>query len=112
MSLLQVEGLRKSFDGLEAVAGVSFRLEPGEILALIGPNGAGKSTCFNMLNGQLRPDSGSITLNGKPTVGLQPRQVWRMGVGRTFQITATFSSMTVRENVQMALLSHHGRLRN
>jgi len=112
MSLLEVQGLTKAFGGVRAVSDVNFAVEAGEILALIGPNGAGKSTCFNMLNGQLRPDSGSITLNGKAVVGLQPRQVWRMGVGRTFQITATFSSMTVRENVQMALLSHHGRLSN
>jgi branched-chain amino acid transport system ATP-binding protein len=87
---------------------VSFTVEAGELLALIGPNGAGKSTCFNMLNGQLRPDAGSIRLAGRDILGLQPRDVWRLGVGRTFQITATFSSMTVRENVQMALLSHHG----
>ena len=112
MSLLEVKGLTKAFGGVRAVSDVNFAVEAGEILALIGPNGAGKSTCFNMLNGQLRPDSGSITLNDKAVVGLQPRQVWRMGVGRTFQITATFSSMTVRENVQMALLSHHGRLSN
>jgi branched-chain amino acid transport system ATP-binding protein len=80
------------------------------MLALIGPNGAGKSTCFNMLNGQLRPDAGQVRLRGQDITGLPPRRVWRLGVGRTFQITATFGSMTVRENVQMALLSHHRRL--
>jgi len=79
-------------------------------VALIGPNGAGKTTCFNLLNGQLRPDSGEIALAGRSVVGLRPHQVWRLGVGRTFQVTATFSSMTVRENVQVALLSHHRRL--
>src|SRR5262249_44834693 len=105
MSLLEVKGLTKAFGGVRAVSDVTFAVEAGEILALIGPNGAGKSTCFNMLNGQLRPDGGSIALNGTPTLGRKPREVWRMGVGRTFQITATFSSMTVRENVQMALLS-------
>jgi len=112
MSLLEVKGLTKAFGGVRAVSEVTFSVEAGEILALIGPNGAGKSTCFNMLNGQLKPDGGSIALNGKPTIGMKPRQVWRMGVGRTFQITATFSSMTVRENVQMALLSHHNKLKN
>ena len=110
MSLLKVEGLSKSFGGVRAVGNVSFELAAGELLALIGPNGAGKSTCFNMLNGQLSPDGGSIELEGRQLVGLKPRQVWRLGVGRTFQITATFQSMTVRENVQMALLSHHGGL--
>ena len=112
MSLLEVRALTKAFGGVRAVSEVGFTVEAGEILALIGPNGAGKSTCFNMLNGQLRPDGGSISLNGASIIGMKPRQVWRMGVGRTFQITATFGSMTVRENVQMALLSHHGRLKN
>src|SRR5206468_2612274 len=73
------------------------------------PNGAGKSTCFNMVGGQLRPDAGSVVLDGQPITGLGARQVWRRGVGRTFQITATFASMTVRENVQMALLSAAGQ---
>ena len=83
----------------------------GEIVALIGPNGAGKSTCFNMLNGQIRPDAGTIRLDGRDITGWPPREVWRLGVGRTFQITATFASMSVIENVQMVLLSHAGRLR-
>ena len=81
----------------------------GEIVALIGPNGAGKSTCFNTLNGQIRPDAGTIRLNGRDIAGWPPRDVWRLGVGRTFQITATFASMSVIENVQMVLLSHAGR---
>jgi branched-chain amino acid transport system ATP-binding protein len=112
MSLLEVRGLSKSFGGVKAVSNVSFDVQAGELLALIGPNGAGKSTCFNMLNGQLRPDAGRIVLDGRELAGLAPRAVWRLGVGRTFQITATFASMTVRENVQMALLSHHGQLDN
>ena len=108
--VLQVEDLHKSFGGVRAVAGVGFAVAAGEMLALIGPNGAGKSTCFNMLNGQLRPDAGRVRLRGRDITGLPPRRVWRLGVGRTFQITATFGSMTVRENVQMALLSHRNRL--
>ena len=110
MTILAVKDLRKSFGGVEAVGGVSFTLAAGEMLALIGPNGAGKTTCFNMLNGQLRPDAGSMTLAGSELAGLKPRHIWRLGVGRSFQITATFASMTVAENVQMALLSHHRRL--
>jgi branched-chain amino acid transport system ATP-binding protein len=105
-TLLSVEGLTKSYGGVHAVRGVSFSLKAGEILALIGPNGAGKSTCFDMLNGQIIPDSGRINLLGKDTAGNRPRAIWRMGVGRTFQITATFPTMTVRENVQVALVSH------
>ncbi|MCC6469476.1 MAG: ABC transporter ATP-binding protein [Alphaproteobacteria bacterium] len=110
MSVLAVEGLSKAFGGVQAVNDVAFAVKPGELLALIGPNGAGKTTCFNMLNGQLRPDAGSVKLEGRELVGLKPRAVWRLGVGRTFQITATFASMTVAENVQMALLSHRRRL--
>ena len=110
MSALEVRGLSKAYGGVQAVHGVSFAVNAGEVVALIGPNGAGKTTCFNLLNGQLRPDSGEIALAGRSVVGLRPHQVWRLGVGRTFQVTATFSSMTVRENVQVALLSHHRRL--
>jgi branched-chain amino acid transport system ATP-binding protein len=103
---LEVLALRRSFGGQVAVHDVSFTLAPAEMLALIGPNGAGKSTCFNMLGGQLRPDRGSVRLDGTDITGLPPRAIARLGVGRTFQITATFGSMTVRENVQMALLAH------
>ena len=112
MTVLQVEGLKKAFGGVQAVDDVSFAVQAGEILALIGPNGAGKSTCFNMLNGQLPADAGVVRLDGRDILGLRPRAIWRLGVGRTFQITATFASLSVRENVQMALYSHAGRLRS
>jgi len=105
MPLLTVTNLSKSFGGVQAVREVSLSLQRGELLALIGPNGAGKSTCFNMLNGQLRPDSGTVLLDGQDVTGHPPRAIWRRGVGRTFQVAATFGSMTVRENVQMVLLS-------
>ncbi len=111
MTVLVVRDLAKSYGGVAAVGGVDFAVAAGEMIALIGPNGAGKSTCFNMLSGQIRPDRGSITLFGASLVGLAPRRIWRLGVGRTFQITATFSSMTVLENVQMVLISYHHRLR-
>jgi branched-chain amino acid transport system ATP-binding protein len=110
MSLLRVENLTKSFGGVQAVAGISFELGAGELLALIGPNGAGKSTCFNLLNGQLRPDGGRVLLAGSNIAGTRAREVWRLGVGRTFQVTATYGSMTVQENVQMGLISHARRL--
>ena len=106
MSVLSVSGLTKSFGGVHAVREVSFTVARAEFLALIGPNGAGKSTCFNMINGQLAPDAGNIAFEGRGIVGRSPREVWRLGVGRTFQIAATFGSMTVVENVQMALISH------
>ena len=105
--VLETRGLTKHFNAVVAVEDVSFQLTQGELLALIGPNGAGKSTCFNMLMGQLKATAGEVLLGGENITGLKPRQVWRKGVGRTFQITATYASMTVVENVQMALLSHH-----
>ncbi|MEM6492592.1 MAG: ABC transporter ATP-binding protein [Pseudomonadota bacterium] len=106
MSLLAVDGLSKRFGGVEAVRDVGFALAAGERAALIGPNGAGKTTCFNLLTGYLRPDRGRIALDGGSILGEPPRAIWRRGVGRTFQITATFLSMTVRENAQLAALSH------
>ena len=108
--LLQVSNLGKSFGGVKAVDGINFDLAAGELLALIGPNGAGKSTTFNMVNGQLKADQGSIRLSGHELVGKKPREIWRQGVGRTFQIAETFASLTVAENVQMALLSHDAKL--
>ena len=110
--MLSVSGLRKNFGGIAAVDGIAFDLHAGELLALIGPNGAGKTTCFNMLNGQLKPSAGRVHLAGQDVTGLAPRAIWRAGVGRTFQITQTYGSMTVLENVQVALMSHHGRLRS
>lgn len=109
-SLLQVQAISKSFGGVQAVRDVSFSLQAGELLALIGPNGAGKSTTFNMVGGQLVPDSGSVLLAGENIAGLAPRAIWRKGVGRTFQIAQTFASLTVIENVQMTLLSHDRRI--
>jgi ABC-type branched-subunit amino acid transport system ATPase component len=106
MMLLSVRGLGKSFGGVRAVDGIDFDVSPGELLALIGPNGAGKTTTFNMMNGQLPASSGSVRLAGQELLGLPPRCIARMGVGRTFQVAATFASLTVIENVQMALLAH------
>ena len=106
---LAVTRLSKAYGGVEAVRDVSFDVAAGEMVALIGPNGAGKTTCFNILNGQLAPDAGEVRLDGTSLLGLPPHRIWRLGVGRTFQVTATFASMSVRENVQAALLSHHRR---
>jgi branched-chain amino acid transport system ATP-binding protein len=106
---LSVSNLSKAYGGVQAVRDVSFSVAPGEMVAIIGPNGAGKTTCFNMLNGQLAPDRGDIRLDGTSLVGLAPHRVSRLGVGRTFQVTATFGSMSVRENVRTALLSHRRR---
>jgi branched-chain amino acid transport system ATP-binding protein len=112
MSEFSIRALSKAFGGVRAVNEVSFDIGRGEFLAMIGPNGAGKSTCFNMINGQLKPDAGEIRFEGRQLGGLKPREIWRLGVGRTFQITATFPTMTVRENVQVALVSHGRQLFN
>ena len=104
---LAVSNLSKSFGGVKAVKRVCFDLDEGQVLAMIGPNGAGKSTCFNLINVQLRPDEGQIKIYGQDVVGLRPRHIWALGVGRTFQVTATFASMTVLENIQVALAAFH-----
>ena len=106
MTELAVSSLCKSFGAVRAVDGVSFSVSAGEFLALIGPNGAGKTTCFNTINGQLSPDAGTIRFDGSDIAGLPPRDICRRGIARTFQIAATFGSMTVVENVQMALIAH------
>jgi branched-chain amino acid transport system ATP-binding protein len=111
MTLLSVERLEKSFGGVQAARGVTFDVERGRLVALIGPNGAGKSTTFNMIGGQLAPDTGRVLLDGTDIAGRAPRKIWRLGVGRTFQVAQTFLSMTVVENVQMALISLAGRTR-
>jgi len=110
--LLEVTNLSRSFGGVTALNQVSFDLEGGQLLAMIGPNGAGKSTCFNLINGQLQPDEGNIKIDGQEVVGLKPRHIWKLGVGRTFQVTATFASMTVLENIQVALASFHKKARS
>lgn len=105
MSLLAARNLGKSFGAVVAARGVGFTLERGEMLAMIGPNGAGKSTVFNMIGGQLRPDRGQVLLDDRDITTASPQKRFRQGVGRTFQVAQTFLSMTVAENVQMALIS-------
>jgi branched-chain amino acid transport system ATP-binding protein len=109
---LSIENLCKRFGGVVASDSVSFELATGEHLAVIGPNGAGKSTLFKMIGGQLRADAGHIMFEGKNITKIGPRAVWRSGLAQTFQITATFSSFTVRENVQIALMSLHRQTGN
>src|SRR5262249_37536122 len=111
MSLLGAHALTKSFGGVIAARNVTFALEAGPVLAVVRPHRARKATIFNMVGGQLKPDSGRVVLAGQDITGLAPRRIWRLGVGRTFQVAQTFVSMTVAENVQMALISHHRRTR-
>jgi branched-chain amino acid transport system ATP-binding protein len=107
--VLETRGLSKSFGGVRAVSSVDLAMPKGEIRALIGPNGAGKTTFFNMLTGQLRADAGSVLFKGQRLSGLPPYKVWRRGVSRTFQITATFATLSALDNVRVARLSHAGK---
>ena len=109
---LEVKNLSKSFGGVKALDRIGFDLAPGQIIAMIGPNGAGKSTCFNLISGQLHPDEGSIKIYGQDVIGLKPQHIWALGVGRTFQVTSTFASLTVLENIQVALASFHKKTRS
>ena len=102
MSALEVKDLRRSFGGIKAVAGVTFKVEPAEIVGIIGPNGSGKSTLFSLLSGTIAPTSGSIHLLGRDVTRMPAYRIARLGLGRTFQIPTPFINMTVRENLLAA----------
>jgi branched-chain amino acid transport system ATP-binding protein len=105
VALLEVADVRKRFDGLEALAGVSLDVATGEIVGLIGPNGAGKTTLFHLISGFLRPDGGDVRFDGLSTRGLRPHQVCQRGLVRTFQIVKPFPALTVLENVRVGALA-------
>ena len=106
--ILSARGLTKRFSGFTAVNGVDLDVERGTIHALIGPNGAGKTTCFNLLTKFLQPSAGSIAFNGRDITGLAPAAIARLGVVRSFQISAVFPRMSVLENVRIALQRRRG----
>jgi len=110
--MLRVEKITKSFDGFMAVKSAGLTVEEGEIIAVIGPNGAGKTTLFNLITGQLKPDSGRIIFKGEDIAGLPPYQICKKGIGRSFQIVNIFNRLTVFENVQAAVLSHRRKTFN
>jgi ABC-type branched-subunit amino acid transport system ATPase component/ABC-type branched-subunit amino acid transport system permease subunit len=97
--ILTVRNLSKSFGGLRAVADASFEVGDGEILGIIGPNGAGKTTLFNLLNGFLRPNAGTVSFDGHDLAGLKPNRICRLGIGRTFQVVRAFARLSVLDNV-------------
>jgi len=107
--VLDVQGLRKSFDGFQAVGGVSFTVPKGSISAIIGPNGAGKTTLFNLITGHLQPDGGRVVFRDRDITGIAPHDLCRMGMGRSFQRTNIFPRLTVYQNIQAAFLCHRGR---
>ena len=106
--ILETEGLTKEFRGFVAVDGVSLRVQRHSIHALIGPNGAGKTTCFNLLTHFLVPTSGSIRFKGQDITGRKPAAIARLGLVRSFQISAVFPHLTVLENVRLALQRARG----
>jgi branched-chain amino acid transport system ATP-binding protein len=101
---IEVRGLSKSFDGFQALKGVSFRVAPGERRAIIGPNGAGKTTLFNLIGGQMQPTSGRLLINGTDVTGEPPHRMWQRGLARTFQRNQLFLGLSVRDNVELAVL--------
>ena len=109
MSLLDVNGLEKTFGGVRAVDGVDFHAQEGEIVSVIGPNGAGKTTLFNVVTGFYAPDGGSMRFEGYNLSGLKPNQVTRLGIARTFQTIRLFPNLTVLEN---AMVGQHCRTRS
>jgi branched-chain amino acid transport system ATP-binding protein len=102
--ILTLQELKKSFGGLLAVDKLSFVVNEGEVLGLIGPNGSGKTTCFNLISGSLKPDSGSITFQGKDITGLKPHRICHEGIARTFQLTRPLAGLTPLQNVMIGRL--------
>jgi branched-chain amino acid transport system ATP-binding protein len=107
--MLNVQNLKKSFDGFIAANGVSFSLQKGEIVSIIGPNGAGKTTLFNLITGHIPLDEGTVLFNGVDTTRMAPHRICRLGMGRSFQRTNIFPRLTVFQNIQAALLAHKGK---
>lgn len=107
--MLELDAVSMRFGGFAALTDVSLRTEIGQRHAVIGPNGAGKSTLFNVISGYLSPTLGRVRLNGQDITGADPHRLVRAGLGRSFQRVTIFESMTVFENVQAALLAHHGQ---
>lgn len=100
--LLKVESLTKRFGGLVAVDSVDMQVPEGSIVGVVGPNGAGKSTLFNLISGQLKPDSGRMTFEGREITGCKPYRISRMGIGRTFQTATLFEELPVKYNLAIA----------
>jgi ABC-type branched-subunit amino acid transport system ATPase component len=110
-ALLHAEAVSKSYGGVQALSGATIDVQRGAIAGLIGPNGSGKTTLFNVITGYARADSGQVFLAGKPITNARPEKVFGLGIGRTFQLTRIFPSMTVLENMLIAG-QHKDRSRN
>ncbi len=108
MSILSVRDMKKSYGAIQAVGGISFEVQPGEILGVIGPNGSGKTTLFNAILGQIKPDSGHVEFEGKDISGGSPLELSRMGIGRTFQNLQVFGKLSLRDNLIAAAQEFEG----
>ena len=109
MALLELSGLSRRFGGLSVIEGLDLRVAQGELLGILGPNGAGKSTLFNLINGTVAPNAGTVLFDGRDITRMRPWNRARLGIGRTFQIPKPFTHMSVFENVLVAAV-HGGRL--
>jgi branched-chain amino acid transport system ATP-binding protein len=110
--MLRIEGIQKSFGGFMAVNGANLEVQKGEIVAVIGPNGAGKTTLFNLITGIIKPDGGRVIFKEEEITGLPAYRICKKGMSRSFQVVNIFSRLTVFENVQIAVLSRHGKTFN
>ena len=108
MNILETRGLTHDFEGLRVITGVNLQVAEGERHAIIGPNGAGKTTLFNLITGTYTPKGGKVIFKNKDVTGARPHQMVRLGMGRSFQITSTFSRLTAFQNIRMAVLSKRG----
>ncbi len=109
MALLELDGVTRKYGALVALDQVTMRVEEGEVRAVIGPNGAGKTTLFNVITGTVRPTAGLISFAGQPIASLPGHRICRLGISRTFQITALFPEMSARENARLAAQARHKR---
>jgi branched-chain amino acid transport system ATP-binding protein len=108
MNILETKDLFHDFGGLQVLFGVNLQVERGERHAVIGPNGAGKTTLFNLITGTYKPSRGQVFFKGQDITGFQPNQLARIGMGRSFQITSTFTRLTAFQNIRLAVLSKRG----
>ncbi len=108
MNILETKDLRHDFNGLKVLFGVDLQVKEGERHAVIGPNGAGKTTLFNTITGTYKPSGGEVFFKGKNITGYKPHHLARIGMGRSFQITSTFTNLTAFQNVRLAILSKRG----
>lgn len=108
MNILETRDLCHDFSGMKVLTNVNLKIEKGERHAIIGPNGAGKTTLFNLITGTYRPAGGQVFFKGQDVTGLQPHQLARIGMGRSFQITSTFTRLTTFQNIRLAILSKRG----